>query len=475
MSNIPRIKINGIRHQAPSGYMLGRVDQGGGDVQLVSLRDLAQRLVKTGVVQSGYTTTLKGLKDVNLGTLSDKQVLTYVLADDKWENVTLTLAGGYLSDVLISAPSDGQIPIFDAASAKWKNEGIPIFIQKDCIDETTALTVATVKTFRTPSALTLTDVRASLTTAQATDGAGGIFTVDVKQNGTSILSTLLTIDNTETTSTSAATPAVLAKDLLDDDDEMNIDVTQVGDGTAAGLKVTLIGTLGTGTISGTTPPDSSGGSTDFGGVSDTPTVTLVAGGVTAGGTTTVHGKSKTGAVGKLLYDIGTPVAGATYILEYTPDFSQLALLGKLAMVGIGLKANNDFTIIGLRGDGSTGIDGYKVYGATATHNGWNKLTGQTTDDAGAAAHGTQAGPNYIKLAIADDGTTVTVSTSTDNVTYGAIYTTITPSPFTNTSQVLEFGPAAWIDGDDAGEFSVQFNLWIVTSSTSDDELLLLLT
>jgi len=107
-------------------------------------------------------------------------------------------------------------------------------------DETTALTTGTAKiTFRMPRAVTLTSVRASLTTAQA---SGSIFTVDINEGGTSILSTKLTIDNTEKTSTTAATPPVISDANLADDAEMTIDIDQIGNGTAKGLKVMLIGT-----------------------------------------------------------------------------------------------------------------------------------------------------------------------------------------------------------------------------------------
>ena len=107
-------------------------------------------------------------------------------------------------------------------------------------DETTALTTGTAKiTFRMPRAITLTAVRASLTTAQA---SGSIFTVDINEAGTSILSTKLTIDNTEKTSTTAATPPVISDASLADDAEITIDIDQIGNGTATGLKVMLIGT-----------------------------------------------------------------------------------------------------------------------------------------------------------------------------------------------------------------------------------------
>jgi hypothetical protein len=107
-------------------------------------------------------------------------------------------------------------------------------------DETTALTAGTSKvTFRIPRAITLTAARAALVTAQT---SGSIFTVDINEAGTTVLSTKLTIDNTEKTSVTAATPAVISDASLADDAEMSIDIDQVGDGTATGLKVTLYGT-----------------------------------------------------------------------------------------------------------------------------------------------------------------------------------------------------------------------------------------
>jgi hypothetical protein len=108
-----------------------------------------------------------------------------------------------------------------------------------CSDETTALTTGTAKiTFRMPFGFTLSDVRASLTTAQT---SGSIFTVDVNEGGTTVLSTKLTIDNTEKTSTTAATPMVISDTALADDAEITVDIDQIGDGTAKGLKVYLIG------------------------------------------------------------------------------------------------------------------------------------------------------------------------------------------------------------------------------------------
>lgn len=105
-------------------------------------------------------------------------------------------------------------------------------------DETTAITTGNAKvTWRMPYAFTLTAVRASLNTASTS----GIPTVDINEGGTTILSTKLTIDANEKTSTTAATPPVMSDTSLADDAEMTIDIDVAGTG-AKGLKVVLIGT-----------------------------------------------------------------------------------------------------------------------------------------------------------------------------------------------------------------------------------------
>lgn len=109
-----------------------------------------------------------------------------------------------------------------------------------CSDENLALTASvSIVTFRMAYNFTLAEVRASLTTAQT---GGGIVTVDVNQNGVSILTTPITIDNNEKSSITAVTQPIILTNALTDDSEITIDVDQVGNGTAAGLKVYLVGT-----------------------------------------------------------------------------------------------------------------------------------------------------------------------------------------------------------------------------------------
>lgn len=137
-----------------------------------------------------------------------------------------------------------DVLIFDsAASDAPKTSPVSHFTSEViCIavsDETTALTTGTAKvTFRMPWAMTLTAVRASVTTAPT----GAALAVDINEGGVSILSTVITIDATEKTSTTAATAAVISDTALADDAEITIDIDTVGSSVAgAGLKVYMIG------------------------------------------------------------------------------------------------------------------------------------------------------------------------------------------------------------------------------------------
>lgn len=106
-------------------------------------------------------------------------------------------------------------------------------------DETTLLTTGAGKvSFRMPYAFTLTAVRASVGTAPT----GAAISVDINHNGSSILTTALTIDAGELTSTTAATQAVIGTATLEDDALISIDIDQIGSTIAGkGLKISLIG------------------------------------------------------------------------------------------------------------------------------------------------------------------------------------------------------------------------------------------
>lgn len=175
----------------------------------------------------------------------------------------------YTSDEGYDLDTKGQIHTYDTANAALNVGSNTYVLQADssestglvwanaqdlntytavtfaCGDETTALSAGQVISFRMPFALTLAagilGVKGSLVTA----GTGvNLVTVDINESSSSILSTKLTFDATETTTLSAATPVVISDTALAADSIITVDVDQVDSGgAAAGLKITLLGTL----------------------------------------------------------------------------------------------------------------------------------------------------------------------------------------------------------------------------------------
>jgi hypothetical protein len=100
-------------------------------------------------------------------------------------------------------------------------------------DEITPLVAGTGKaTFRIPYACTIIQIRGSLSIASTS----GKPTINIKKEGLSILSTMLTFDENERTTTTASVPLVISDSACADDAEITIDISSAGTG-AAGLKL----------------------------------------------------------------------------------------------------------------------------------------------------------------------------------------------------------------------------------------------
>jgi hypothetical protein len=155
----------------------------------------------------------------------------------------MTTAGDIIVGGASGAParlakgSDGQVLRMASGVQAY---GFPL----QCIavaisDEVTNLTTGTAKaTIHMPYAFTLVDVKAGVTVAQT---AGSILTFDINEAGVSVLSTKLTIDNSEKTSGTAATPPVIFDASLANNAEVTFDIDQVGTALAKGAKIYLIG------------------------------------------------------------------------------------------------------------------------------------------------------------------------------------------------------------------------------------------
>lgn len=160
---------------------------------------------------------------------------TYTLGGTPTFPGSMTVGSGTLTVASGKTLTVNQTTTLDRQSST----GLPVEFCVAASDETTALTAGTAKvTFRAPYAFTVTAVRASVNTAPT----GSTLIVDINEAGTSILSTKLSLDASEKTSTTAATAAVISDSAIADDAEISIDVDQIGSTVAgAGLKVWILG------------------------------------------------------------------------------------------------------------------------------------------------------------------------------------------------------------------------------------------
>lgn len=213
-------------------------------------------LLSAGAVGFGSTLTVAGASTLAATThTSSSNSTTLLVAGAAGLGSTLAVAGATTlttssnsSTALVAgnvgiggnftvagASTLGTVAAGNTAFTDW-----PVEIGIAVSDEATALTTGAGKvTFRVPFAFTLTAIRASVGTAPV----GSTIIINVKEAGTTVMSTLLTIDAGEETSQTALVDEVVSDSAIADDAKITVDIDQVGSGTAgAGLKIWLIGT-----------------------------------------------------------------------------------------------------------------------------------------------------------------------------------------------------------------------------------------
>lgn len=169
----------------------------------------------------------------------EEQLARYVEEGNSWQ---FFLPGSQVA--LVVNRDNGSLYVFEEGSGGgWTLYAVvagiqDVVIQLSASDLTSDLAALTSVAYcRAAQAMTVTEVRASLIDASSS----GAVTVDINVNGSSILSTKLTIDATELTSVTAAVPAVISSATISDDDRITIDIDGAGTD-ARGLIVTIIGT-----------------------------------------------------------------------------------------------------------------------------------------------------------------------------------------------------------------------------------------
>lgn len=207
-----------------------------------------------GAAATLYSADGSGAYSTNTVTADDTGEYSYYAANGRYnEAISYGSVSETKSDVLLFDPDDAgatAIEITDSGSyfTSTTVEGalqevgakLPETIMVACSDETTALTAGTGKVkFPMPFAMNpVQEVGAGLSTVQT---GGSTFTVDINEGGSTILSTKITVDNGESTSVTAATAPVLSDTALAKGAMVSVDIDQIGDGTAKGLKVWITG------------------------------------------------------------------------------------------------------------------------------------------------------------------------------------------------------------------------------------------
>jgi hypothetical protein len=202
------------------------------------------------IVRDG-TDTINGVASNYTSLTGVGDVVHFISIDGTPDNWSARLISRFVVDDVTIAQVGRTIEVKDGGVGTTQLADLGVTLAKIAVaaktqviaiaasDETSDLTTGTAKaTFRMPYAFTLTAVRASVTTAPT----GATLTVDINESGTTILSTKITIDATEKTSTTAVTAPVISDSALADDSEITIDIDQIGSTIAgAGLKIYLIG------------------------------------------------------------------------------------------------------------------------------------------------------------------------------------------------------------------------------------------
>jgi len=189
--------------------------------------DLDRYVLIRKLLNIGDTQSITGAKTFDINTIKTKGtstgVTTISTANTGASNYTATLPP---KTGTLAMTSDVEVLVFT------------IGVAASPLD--TDLEVATDQAIiAAPEDMTVTQVFAKV----GTPPVGSTIIVDIHKNGTTILSTKISIDASEKTSLTAATPPVISVPGLLQGDEITIDIDQIGASTAGkDLTVYVLGT-----------------------------------------------------------------------------------------------------------------------------------------------------------------------------------------------------------------------------------------
>lgn len=182
------------------------------------------RLINGNTVANDLSVQANTSKNTNVSTNLSEGTSTETTVDvdsSDGTNATLVAASTSRAGLLTKAKFDEIV----ANTAKVSYENILFVISAAASDVDSDLEVGTNKAvFFAPYDMTLTEIFAGLGTVCT----GSTFITDVNVNGSSILSAKISIDASESTSLTAATPPVISSASLTKGDKMEIDFDQVG-------------------------------------------------------------------------------------------------------------------------------------------------------------------------------------------------------------------------------------------------------
>ncbi len=164
----------------------------------------------------------------------------FIVRNSSGQSATIGVdpSGGGFLGTTVTIPDGGQsLIISDGIDVNLVSSDVQaeeIIFEYALSDEVTAITSGDKLSTRVPYDLSITDIRISLSQASSS----GSVQVDVQQSGSSIFSTVASVDQGEKTSATSSIPHVLSDTTLTNDSELVFSVIAPGTG-ATGLKIKL--------------------------------------------------------------------------------------------------------------------------------------------------------------------------------------------------------------------------------------------